>query len=43
MTDNSHPSRRRALQCMAFGGAGTLFTLSGGILTPVALAQGAAE
>jgi 3',5'-cyclic AMP phosphodiesterase CpdA len=24
---------------MAFGGAGTLFTLSGGILTPVALAQ----
>lgn len=43
MTDNSHPSRRRALQCMAFGGAGTLFTLSGGILTPVALAQGATE
>jgi len=43
MTDNFHPSRRRALQCMAFGGAGTLFTLSGGILTPVALAQGAAD
>jgi len=38
-----HPSRRRALQCMAFGGAGTLFTLSGGVLTPVALAQGAAD
>ena len=42
MTDEFNPSRRRALQCMAFGGAGTLFTLSGGILTPVALAQGAA-
>jgi len=38
-----HPSRRRALQCMAFGGAGTLFTLSGGVLTPVALAQGAPD
>jgi 3',5'-cyclic AMP phosphodiesterase CpdA len=43
MTDEFPPSRRRALQCMAFGGAGTLFTLSGGILTPVALAQGAAD
>lgn len=43
MTDDFNPSRRRALQCMAFGGAGTLFTLSGGILTPVALAQGAME
>jgi len=48
MTDEFNPSRRRALQCMAFGGAGTLFTLSGGILTPVALApvalaQGAAD
>ena len=32
------PSRRRALRCMAFGGAGTLFTLAGGILTPVDLA-----
>ncbi|HEX2759244.1 MAG TPA: metallophosphoesterase, partial [Rhizomicrobium sp.] len=39
MADDFPPSRRRALQCMAFGGAGTLFTLSGGILTPVALAQ----
>jgi 3',5'-cyclic AMP phosphodiesterase CpdA len=41
MTD--HPSRRGALQCLAFGGAGTLFTLSGGILTPVALAQAAVK
>ncbi|HEY1436439.1 MAG TPA: metallophosphoesterase, partial [Casimicrobiaceae bacterium] len=31
-------SRRNALKCMAFGGAGTLFTLAGGILTPVDLA-----
>lgn len=37
----TRPSRRKALQCMAFGGLGTLFTLSGGILTPfdLALAQ----
>jgi 3',5'-cyclic AMP phosphodiesterase CpdA len=46
MTDHPDPSRRGALKCLAFGGAGTLFTLSGGILTPVALtskafAQGA--
>ena len=41
MSDEFIPSRRRALQCLAFGGAGTLFTLSGGILTPVALAQDA--
>ncbi|MDB5735314.1 MAG: metallophosphoesterase [Alphaproteobacteria bacterium] len=30
-------NRRTALHCLAFGGAGTLFTLSGGIVTPVAL------
>lgn len=37
----TNPSRRHALQCMAFGGLGTLFTLSGGVLTPfdLALAQ----
>ncbi|MBR8299309.1 metallophosphoesterase [Burkholderia dolosa] len=37
----TRPSRRHALQCMAFGGLGTLFTLSGGVLTPfdLALAQ----
>lgn len=34
-------SRRAALQCMAFGGAGTLFTLAGGVLTPFELAHGA--
>ena len=34
-------SRRRALRCMAFGGAGTLFALAGGVLTPIDLAQAA--
>ena len=33
--------RRRALRCLAFGGAGTLFTLSGGLLTPLELARAA--
>ena len=37
----SLPSRRRALKCMAFGGAGTLFALTGGVLTPFDLALGA--
>jgi 3',5'-cyclic AMP phosphodiesterase CpdA len=32
------PKRRGALKCLAFGAAGTLFTLSAGILTPVDLA-----
>jgi len=36
-------TRRHALKCMAFGGAGTLFTLSGGILTPFDLAGAADE
>ena len=31
-------SRRNALKCMAYGGAGTLFALSGGIFTPMNLA-----
>jgi hypothetical protein len=35
---SSHFSRRKALQCMAYGGVGTLFAFSGGILTPVNLA-----
>ena len=43
MPDDFKPSRRRAIQCFAFGGTGTLFTLSGGILTPTALAQAAVE
>jgi 3',5'-cyclic AMP phosphodiesterase CpdA len=34
-------TRRGALRCLAFGGAGTLFVLSGGILAPVDLALGA--
>ncbi|HUI61303.1 MAG TPA: metallophosphoesterase [Steroidobacteraceae bacterium] len=41
--DRSHFSRRRALKCMAFGGAGTLFALSGGILAPIDLAVAAAD
>jgi 3',5'-cyclic AMP phosphodiesterase CpdA len=32
-------SRRNALKCMAFGGAGTLFCLVGGVLTPFELAK----
>ncbi len=36
-------SRRNALNCMAYGGAGTLFVLSGGILAPVDLAWAAAD
>jgi 3',5'-cyclic AMP phosphodiesterase CpdA len=31
-------SRRNALKCMAYGGAGTLFALSGGVFTPMSLA-----
>jgi 3',5'-cyclic AMP phosphodiesterase CpdA len=42
MADDSRRfSRRRALQCMAFGGAGTLFALSGGVLAPIDLAVAA--
>src|SRR6202158_560378 len=36
-------SRRSALKCLAFGGAGTLFVLSGGVLAPVNLAFGASQ
>jgi predicted MPP superfamily phosphohydrolase len=35
------PSRRSALKCLAFGGAGTMFVLSGGVLAPIDLAFGA--
>jgi len=38
MTDQS---RRGALKCLAFGGAGTLFTLSAGIVAPIDLAEAA--
>ncbi len=42
MTDETPVrSRREALRCLAFGGAGTLFTLAGGVLTPVELAWAA--
>jgi len=36
-------SRRNALKCMAYGGAGTLFVLAGGVFTPVDLATAADE
>jgi hypothetical protein len=35
--DESALSRRAALRCLAFGAAGTLFTLSGGVLVPEAV------
>ena len=40
---SSMPSRRDALRCLAYGGAGTLFTLAGGIFTPVDLAAAASN
>ena len=40
MSDNqSLLSRRNALKCMVYGGAGTLFALSGGVFTPIDLAM----
>jgi 3',5'-cyclic AMP phosphodiesterase CpdA len=39
--DSYTTSRRKMLKCMAFGGAGTLFGLAGGVLTPVNLAVAA--
>jgi 3',5'-cyclic AMP phosphodiesterase CpdA len=36
-------TRRAALGCLAFGGAGTLFALAGGVLTPVSVAAAAAD
>ncbi|HUO95574.1 MAG TPA: metallophosphoesterase [Steroidobacteraceae bacterium] len=32
--------RREALKCLAYGGAGTLYVLAGGVLTPVDVARG---
>ena len=44
MRDASPPiSRRDALKCLAYGGAGTLFVLSGGVLTPIDVASAASE
>ena len=40
---SSMPSRRSALKCLAYGSAGTLFTLAGGIFTPVDLALAAQD
>jgi hypothetical protein len=39
MSDDHLLSRRSALKCMAHGGAGTLFLLSGGVLTPFDLSR----
>ena len=41
MSDPSELSRRSALKCLAYGSAGTLFTLAGGVFTPVDLAHAA--
>ena len=35
--------RRAALKCLAYGGAGTLFTLSAGVLIPKDLALAATD
>ena len=43
LNDTSRFSRRNALKCMAFGGAGTLFALSGGVFTPIDLALAATD
>jgi 3',5'-cyclic AMP phosphodiesterase CpdA len=40
-SDETTFSRRKALKCMASAGAGTLFVLAGGVLTPVDLASAA--
>jgi 3',5'-cyclic AMP phosphodiesterase CpdA len=39
--DQFNQGRRRALKCLAFGGTGTLFMMSAGVLTPVDLASAA--
>jgi 3',5'-cyclic AMP phosphodiesterase CpdA len=41
--DASLVSRRKALKCMAFGGAGTLFALSEGLFAPIDLALAATD
>jgi 3',5'-cyclic AMP phosphodiesterase CpdA len=43
LDDESKLSRRKALKCMAFGGAGTLFALSGGVFAPIDLALAAKD
>jgi len=39
--DPTFKGRRNALKCMAYGGAGTLFALTGGVFTPIDLAVAA--
>jgi len=39
MADQALLTRRNALKCMAYGGAGTVFALSGGVFTPFDLAM----
>jgi 3',5'-cyclic AMP phosphodiesterase CpdA len=41
--DQTLKGRRNALKCMAYGGAGTLFALAGGVFTPIDLAVAAAS
>ena len=41
--ETSIKSRRGALKCLAFGGAGTLFAIAGGVFTPIDLAVAAAD
>ena len=41
--DQSLYSRRTALKCMAYGGAGTVFALVGGVFTPIDLAVAGQE
>ncbi|HEY2686299.1 MAG TPA: metallophosphoesterase [Steroidobacteraceae bacterium] len=43
MSDDKLITRRNALKCMAYGGAGTLFALSGGVFTPIDLARAASD
>ena len=43
MDDEKLHTRRTALKCLGFGGAGTLFALSGGVLTPIDLAMAASD
>ncbi len=43
MSQEPRLSRRNALKCMAFGSAGTLFVLSGGLFTPIDLAVAATD
>jgi 3',5'-cyclic AMP phosphodiesterase CpdA len=38
MNTHDRHTRRDALKCLGFGGAGTLFVLAGGVLTPIDLA-----